>query len=310
VPFRSSPGATARDLWLALRKGRAELRPGQAVPPAVVRPSPEAPFVWSRPLTDAEREHGWVHAFDANAQYLGTAASIDLGAGQPEHRPGPLEFDRKTVGYWLADVPEAPAGLLPDPFTPSPRLAGMTDPAGRRWATTPTLALAAELGAPVRVHEAWIWPQSRRFLRPWAEAFRDARAACQGDPAPEAQAVLAAVKLAYNKFFGWLASEQVGGELARPDWHQLVIAQSRVNLYRKLARLDRPPFAVDVDALYLTAPTADPAAACPAGLQLGPGLGQFKHAGAAPAGTLEGIDLASGRAAHRVRDAIERESGA
>jgi hypothetical protein len=310
VPFRSSPGATARDLWLALRKGRAELRPGQAAPPAVVRPSPEAPFVWSRPLTDAEREHGWVHAFDANAQYLGTAASIDLGAGQPEHRTGPLDFDRKTVGYWLADVPEAPAGLLPDPFTPSPRLAGMTDPAGRRWATTPTLALAAELGAPVRVHEAWVWPQSRRFLRPWAEAFRDARAACQGDPAPEAQAVLAAVKLAYNKFFGWLASEQVGGELARPDWHQLVIAQSRVNLYRKLARLDRPPFAVDVDALYLTAPTADPAAACPTSLQLGPGLGQFKHAGTAPAGVLEGIDLASGRAAHRVRDAIEREEGA
>jgi hypothetical protein len=310
VPFRSSPGATARDLWLALRKGRAELRPGQAVPPAVVRPSPEAPFVWSRPLTDAEREHGWVHAFDANAQYLGTAASIDLGAGQPEHRTGPLDFDRKTVGYWLADVPEAPAGLLPDPFTPSPRLAGMTDPAGRRWATTPTLALAAELGVPVRVHEAWVWPQSRRFLRPWAEAFRDARAACQGDPTPEAQAVLAAVKLAYNKFFGWLASEQVGGELARPDWHQLVIAQSRVNLYRKLARLERPPFAVDVDALYLTAPTADPAAACPTGLQLGPGLGQFKHAGAAPAGALEGIDLASGRAAHRVRDAIEREEGA
>jgi hypothetical protein len=322
VPFRSSPGATARDLWLALRKGRTSLRPGEAVPPTVVRPSPEAPFVWSRPLSDAERGHGWVHAFDANAQYLGTAASIDLGAGQPEHRTGPLDFDRKTVGYWLAEVPpapsefppdwgaHAPAELLPDPFTPSPRLAGMTDPAGRRWATTPTLALAAELGAPVWVAEAWVWPQSRRFLRPWAETFRDARAACQDDPSPEARAVLAAVKLAYNKFFGWLASEQVGGELARPDWHQLVIAQSRVNLYRKLARLERPPFAVDVDALYLTAPTADPAAACPAGLQLGPGLGQFKHAGTAPAAVLEGIDLASGRAAHRVRDAIERETDA
>jgi hypothetical protein len=311
VPFRSSPGATARDLWLALRKGRTSLRPGQAAPPAVVRPSPEAPFAWSRPLTDVEREHGWVHAFDANAQYLGTAASIDLGAGQPEHRTGPLDFDPKTVGYWLADVPQAPAGLLPDPFTPSSRLAGLTDPAGRRWMTTPTLALAAELGAPVRVHEAWTWPQSRRFLRPWAEAFRDARAACQGDPNPEAQAVLTAVKAAYNKFFGWLASEQVGGELARPDWNQLVIAQSRVNLYRKLARLARPPFAVDVDALYITAPTEAAAETAEAlGLPLGPGLGQFKHKGSAPLAALEGIDLASGRAARRVRDLIEREGPA
>jgi hypothetical protein len=80
------------------------------------------------------------------------------------------------------------------------------------------------LGTPVRVHETYIWPQWRRFLRPWAEAFREARAACQSDPSPEAQAVLAAVKAAHNKFFGWLASEQIGGELARPDWDELVIA--------------------------------------------------------------------------------------
>jgi hypothetical protein len=124
----------------------------------------------------------------------------------------------------------------------------MTDPAGRRWMTTPTLALAVELGTPVRVHEAYIWPQWRR-LRPWAEAFREARAACQSDPSPEAQAVLAAVKAAHNKFFGWLASEQIGGELARPDWDELVIAQSGANLYR-------PPrsatVAVGVDALCVS----------------------------------------------------------
>lgn len=303
VPFRSSAGATARDLLTALRRTRPGWPPTASTAPPVALPRTEDRFVWTRGLTDIERERRWIQVYDANALYLGTAIALDLGVGEPEHWSGPATFfDRHWAGYWLAELPGPPSPLLPDPFAPG----SFVEP-GPRWATTPTLALAAELGTPALVREAYVWPRTYRHLRLWAEQLRDARAGLMANGSAEARAALAVVKLAYVKAFGRFESPEqgYGPELFRPDWTAQVIAQARVNLYRRLRRLAWPPFAVDVDALYFAAPTADPAeAARLLGLPLGFGLGQFKHIGTAPLAALDGLDLTAGREVAALRTAL------
>jgi hypothetical protein len=304
VPFRSSPSATARAL---LEAGRG-LQAGAAAPPEVAWPREEGRFGWTRPLTDAEAARPYVQVFDLNGQDLGTAVSLELGTGTPEHRRGPLAFDRALPGYWLAALPECPDPMLPDPFTG--RLTGGAGE-GPRWVTTPTLALAVELGFEVEPLEGWLWPEHRRHLRPAAERLRDARAACKADGSPESRAVLEVVKLAYTKLLGRLESTEqgYGGELLRPDWTAQVVAQSAANLYRRLERARWAPFAVNVDAAWFAASSADPAqVAAELGLPLDPSglqLGRFKPAGTAPLEALAGIDLAGGRETMALHRALE-----
>lgn len=305
VRFRSSPSATARAL---LEAGRG-LRAGKAAPPEIAWPREEGRFAWTRPLTDAEAARPYVQVFDVNGQDLGTAVSLEVGTGAPEHRTGPLAFDRRLPGYWLAVLPERPDVALPDPF--AGRLTGEGPPDAPRWVTTPTLGLATELGFQVEPLEAWVWPEHRRHLRPAAERLRAARAACKADPSSESEAALEVVKLAYTKMLGRLESPEqgYGGELLRPDWTAQVVAQSAANLYRKMERAHAAPFAVDVDALYFATRSRDAVeTAASIGLQLDPSgsqLGRFKPAGTAPMAALEGLDLDDGRETIALHRALE-----
>ena len=144
----------------------------------------------------------------------------------------------------------------------------------------------------IRPVEAHVWDERTRYLNPWANRLRDARArvlppSLDGDP--DAAAVLEAVKATYTRSLGYHASEKAG-RYYYPYWWLAVVATARVNLFRKIRNVakkeDRYPLAIATDWVLYASNETDPERAMPQGLTLGRGLGQFKHAGAAPMGVV------------------------
>jgi hypothetical protein len=269
------PGRTGEALLRRLLRTSPTGRELTAItpPPPALAGRREGDLAWMRPLTDAERAAGFVHSFDRNAQYLSVMGSLSVGIGEPEYRTGPdLAFDRKLPGYWHAVITAELPANLPDPFP--------CDPAGR-WYTTPTLELAAQLGARITLREAYVWPEHSRLLERWYRIVREARLTLSG-PAREA------VKALYTQFIGHLESriwEREGEAFYRPDIRQLIIAQARVNFWRILRRCadeGRPPVLVYVDEALFVGESADPLSAKPAAIALGPDLASFKHSASTP----------------------------
>lgn len=318
VPWGDSVGRTAEAVILAghpIRKGGRRLD----IPPNVPEPARdnglELPYTaWRRPLTAAEQGARWVHMFDANAQYLAAWGSTELGHGHPVHHRAPA-FDSRAVGVWRLEgvdnlrLPSSP--LLPPVWTP-----------GREWYTTATVVRLLEVcegyDAPIPA-EAWLWPNRSRFLRPAGEKLRDARAgalseletareglrrACLMDelPDPDTWAQRVAVAESIRQAIGQLYQIQTGrfgmgrrdpkSGWARPDWGNMVRAQARVNLHRRLSKLTAAPFAIATDGLLFATDEPDGLAfAEQIGLSgrwgIGQGLGQYKYEGSAELGKLD-----------------------
>lgn len=279
VPWLRSGGVTS-DLLIARTHDTPRGLPlAQTVAPEGV-PVGELDPLHARPLAVGER--GWAHCFDLNGAYLAAASSLALPAGEPEHVTAAGDVDLRKPGYWRIWAPPA-RPLLFDPFLPQP--AAEADADGCRWVTSPTAALALELGELV-VEEGWAWPEHHRFLDGWYRALRDARSAMLAlEPrGPRGDAVLDAVKATYRQGVGRMGSSRRrqgdADPLYQPYWRAAIIAQARSNLWRRANKLRNPPFAVYVDALWVTAPTTDAAsAAALVGIPLGAGLGQFKPVG-------------------------------
>jgi hypothetical protein len=149
---------------------------------------------------------------------------------------------------------------------------------------TATLALAAELGYNVRPREAWLPAGAHgRYWGPWYERIRDARAALIGSADDDDLAVLAALKVVWHATHGQIGTKSQGG---RKDHDQAIISAYGANLLRRLVKVGelagRWPLAVGTDAVAFASDDPDPAAACPAGMVLGDGLGEFKPAGSLP----------------------------
>ena len=286
VAYRRSPGATGTDLLRRLRR-RRPLGPS-APPPPALNGAAETDLRWIRPLTPEERLRPWIHAYDANARYLASCASVELGDGEPEHlipKRVTLDFDRRLPGYWRAGVWPAPDELTAAAIGPGP------------WYTTPTLELVDQLGLLGTIEEAYVWPSHGRLLEPFYRALRDARAALLPLPAPAPQAALRLIKRTYAHTIGGFAGHwrEPGDELYRPDWRHAIIANARANLYRRIIRAaaeDGAPFAVDVDAVWIASATEAHGGRAGAALGLGDGPGSFRHVGSAPMGRLDRSILA------------------
>ncbi len=291
LTYRLTAGVTGLDLLDVLPR-RVRLEDREA--PAPVRPAAistlEDDYLWQRPPTPEEARLGWVHAYDANAMYLSAAAQVDLGMGAARHVGEPCEFDPSLPGYWRIEPGTWDDRLLPDLLDPMCR--------GRRWRsqwfTTPTLRRLAALGYAVEPLEAHVWDERARFLLPWSNRLRDARAALM---APElagdadARAVLAEVKFCYAMGVGMLGKPPAKGRprpaYYRPHWRHAVIAEARANLARKLhtaAEAGRFPLAIATDCVLYASDSPDPAAALPPGFRMdesGRQLGHVKPAGSA-----------------------------
>lgn len=287
VRYRRSPGATGTDLLRLLRRRRPL---GRSAPPEIAADGAiEADIRWIRELDREELRRPWIHAFDANARYLASCSSVELGLGEPEEltpaRGVGLGFDKRSPGYHFAEIPldrlRPLARAVLDPL-------GSKDPAGD-WYTTPTIEIAEELvrGAAAldfRILRSFVWPSHGRLLEPLYRRLRDARAAIGNMPAtPASEAALLLVKRTYAHLIGGFAGHwrEAGDELYRPDWRHAIIASARVNLYRRVRRLRDPPFAIDVDAVWISSWSSDPALAGRE-LGLGDGPGAFRPIGSVP----------------------------
>ncbi len=317
MPFLIVPGVTAVALLRSLRRGDdVEVTEAAELPEPALGGGAELDYGWQRPPTRDELERcEWAQVFDANGQYLAASSSVRLGIGQAVHVDRP-SFDPKLPGYWRVDPGPRPDRLLPDLFDPTDR--GRD---GFRWVTTPTLIIARELGYELDAAEAWVWSTAAgrdgvpgsRYLEPWYRRLRDARAglvdAAGNDP--DAGAVLAAIKRTYANGIGQLgAPTSAGLPLYRPDWRHHVVATARANLTRKLVKVaeatGRRPLAVHHDAIVYAADSEDPAAACPAGLRLGTGLGEFKPQGTARLADLAELLQKGSRAGDKLMSAFRR----
>lgn len=289
-PWRDSVGRTAETIILSTHpreRGGVMLDRSPTVPPPAAAGTLEQPFHWRRPLTEAERAGRWVHAFDANAQYLAAWQVAELGFGEPEHFDR-CEF-RQKPGLWRPD-PAIYEGVgrehLPDP-----------QGRGREWFTTDTVARMVELagGAVPPMAEAWVWSKGTRYLRGAGELLRDARQSLvQRAPSESVRMAREAVRSLYAVETGRfnMATRDERSGWHRPDWGHIIRARARVNLHRRLAglRLKKTgewrdgfavaPFAIQVDGLYFLTDVDDPVKfAGLAGIPVGSALGQFSHEG-------------------------------
>jgi hypothetical protein len=292
-PFRWGSAATADALLRHCGPGYSRLgESAEAGTPGAEDGYLEADYAWARPLTDAERAGLYVHALDRSASYLAAAESLELGIGTPEHG-GPADAaDLARPGYWRVVLPTGavPDGW-PDPFHPAPTAEARELPDGSRWAVTPTLELAAELGLSVAVLESVTWPEHRRALATWAARLRDAREILIADPSPAAELARLAVKRTYTAGIGRLGkadrAPQVGAPahaLYRPSWRAAIIGKARCNVARALLAASVAPFAVRNDCAYYIAAEPDPAAfGASIGLKMGTSPGRFKVDGSAGA---------------------------
>ncbi|MFF9908787.1 toprim domain-containing protein [Streptomyces olivaceus] len=281
--YHVSPQVTGVDLNETFRRKITLPREAPKPPrPAMVRTLEEA-FTWSREATTEERSLSHVVAVDANAMHVGAAQAVDLGIGPSRHIEGPADFDPTTPGLWkLESLRWEEDPRLPNLLAPVTR---HSRGAATRWFTTPTVKALAEMDYTIRPVEAHVWPESTRYLNPWANRIRDARArvlppALAGDP--DAAAVLEMIKAMYTRALGYHASEKAG-QYHYPYWWLAIVATARANLFRKIRNVakkeNRYPLTVATDWVLYAANDSDPDRAVPQGLTLGRGLGQFKHAG-------------------------------
>lgn len=265
----------------------------------------EEAYDWARDLTDTECMQRYLVGLDVNLAFGAAASGAVVGlATPPVHVTNPA-FDAALPGSWLVDLShvdlarvkvgkqwrDLDGDLLPSPFTPTGQR-----PAGPAWYATPTVAYAVELGYDVAPLEAWVRPDSGRFLDGWYKRLRDAYVATMADlgvteklsPAefltamdgyrsrdPELALVLGAVKMTVKGGIGKLQEKARGGgwkpgqawpALARPTWRPdiraAVISRARINMHRKMVALaaatGRYPVAVLSDCAVYAADGPSP----------------------------------------------------
>ncbi|MFF1459597.1 telomere-associated protein Tap [Streptomyces sp. NPDC058330] len=290
----------------------------------------EEAYDWARPLTDDEYTKRYLVGIDVNMAFAAGANGTVVGLGAPTHVRRP-EFDPKLPGSWLVDLSHIELDeRLPSPFTPKG-----DRPAGPAWYATPTVAYAVELGHPVSPVEAYVRHENGRYLDGWYNRLRDAYVATMADlgvtgdlsPAgfltameghrqrdPQMAVVLSAVKATVKGGIGKLRERPRGegwkpGEpwraLSRPTWRPdiraAVIAKTRVNMHRKMAKhaafTGAYPVAVLSDCAVYATDGPSPldflpyrqGKPLPGGFRLGVSPGMVKHEGTQTVLWAEGV---------------------
>lgn len=284
-----SPNVTAEQY--AYRHSRS-VRPCEAilagaVPPAIRHRQMVQPKT-SRTLTDLEDGAVFVHRFDRKAAEL-AGMNTWLGVGEPERRGGPVVFDdrrdRKLAGYWQLEC--VPSGV--DARLPELRFEPNED--GQFWVTTPDVVLLRWLGVCPSIVDAWVWPDSRQALQSTYRHLQGAREVLLAGKGTVAGGLAYTTHgELYKRLIGDLARTRGARNdrdgLWRPDWRDMIKAQTYCNIYRELVKVggatERYPIATYADAAYYVSDESEPARAVPDGMTLGTRGGQWEHEGCVP----------------------------
>lgn len=183
---------------------------------------------------------------DVNAAYANSAQMVELGTGLPEwHATPELEVIRHP-GFVLLEHEEG----WPAPFD---RLEE------GKFLPTPLARLLVEwTERPPSILEAAIWPEHRRWLRPFAHRCLSARTELMVSGDPAAHMALTVLKRIYTSTLGGMLNSPKLNRTAflRPDWVNLVKGQATAGLWRHLHRAEVGPAAQITDAAYFIVPKA------------------------------------------------------
>lgn len=272
-----SPNVTASQMVTR----RCRMLTAAKLPPPADRSTSEAmrralTGIQSRPLTEDEEQRLYVWQWDTSAQHISAMCTGIFGNGEPVHVTAPV-FDKKRAGYWRIRNLSGWHPLMP-------RLS-LEDGS---WAVTDTLKVLSEMGATFDIDEAWIYPDTGRYLytayqhfaKTWKELLASAES---GEPG----ARIALKSIPYASFSGNLANRQGAREgseeLWRPDWNDAILAASDANLLRAAARIAKAsgqyPVGMKTDALYYVSDEHKPGKAAPAGMRVGHQLGHMDDKG-------------------------------
>lgn len=257
------------DVWISGAPSTTGLRMIEKLEGRPSRPADMSPFehndaqdfIWTRPLTDAERGMQRLHAYDKRMSYL-YSSDINLGVGEYVHETAPV-FDKNKPGIWrikpLSDLAwlRVPNGL---PFPATNK---------RGWYYTPMIALIQSLGIEVEIAEAYTFPNYKRVLHDWVKVNVGAiKTMGEGDEVDRA-----VVKMAKRTFrqaiglFGGLNRKDKTEWSYRPDWRGMIIADASARIYygmlkaRKLT--GQTPAAIYCDCLYYPSDDPNPKTAAP-----------------------------------------------
>ena len=259
--------ATTALAAIRLSWGNPQYQPLWKAPKIPVR-SDVGPLSWLRPLNEFEETWGFVHTFDANAAYLGSALTAELSWSSLAHT-GAQVFDHTLPGYWLIELDTAVAELAQDPCRPP--LFRKIPRDMQVWVTTPYAKLLQDLRGQVWVVDSWtgqpalradgsrLHPAGTRVLRKWGESVRDGLRLqyAMMDRLPHVEA---ATKRVYKDACGGMQRE--GMRIFRPDWAHTIIDLWRATLYRKMLRVKEKqgnwPVRIATDSLSYADSAPDP----------------------------------------------------
>lgn len=200
----------------------------------------------------------WSHSYDKNAAYLGVAASVSVGIGEPTHIQSsyPLHFDsnRLVPGIWLIDCHDL---LWPWPLNLVPN--------GKSWQYSPVVNYLIENHIPFDCYEGHYFEDGKQiFLRlyNYLKKMREENK----DQAKEI----------YTRLWGLLAHKSdhpYPGYVYRPDWYGTIIAENKVRIHRQAIQAYYAngfyPVGWRVDMLYYQQEMPF--------FKLGTGIGEWKH---------------------------------
>jgi hypothetical protein len=180
-----------------------------------------------------------ITSVDVTAQFLASAAAVELGDGEPQviDRPRGIESLFKLPGY---------VELSESLDTDHPAFAGR-DVAAGAWLPMPLARYLHEWETPVHVARVVVWTDKGQRLKRHAGELREARDwLMQWDGEP-ARIALQAVKAVYaGTYGGMLRSDKYNPEYVRRDWSDQLVSLAWCNAFRALDRvaygvaLDRP----------------------------------------------------------------------
>jgi len=234
------------------------------------------------------------HGYDKHSAGL-AAATCTLLPRQALRHTGRREWQRNAAGWWCIERSPWNLDLMPDPAGPG------KDDEAVIWVTSPRMALLQELAAEgvyaaPRIVDSYTAPATE-VVKSWADKLSAATKRAQtlaadraadGTPtalAQDAERVLTALRDAAGQTTGMLGSA-TSARAQRADWHYALVAMQGCSAWRTGWRVGKTagvwPLAIDGDKLWYGADTADAIAACPPGLKLGVGVGQYHHEGTIP----------------------------
>lgn len=221
----------------------------------------ESEFIWQRPLTEAENESPFVHAFDKRMMFLSAARGGMFGFGQYEEIGATNIGDiGKAVGLVEIEKPIWGHAFKPEFQQFLAELFSFGDDGG--FIMTPYLRVLEQWTLrPIKIKRGWVWNKPERIFEKFAvklgTAIKETRDSDAILANGENREINKAFKSMYTRFFGWLGRLEgrtgYGGELFRPDWRALIVAGAGANLLRNILDVfeytGKLPFAINHDCI-------------------------------------------------------------